>query len=153
MTAPSWAPSLAEVADYITSRTVNTVTPGSDTPAGVFSSTTYPTDTQVTRLIDGACSWVTVVTGTIAVGLESSAKAVAAMRTAGLVELSYPLRNDEVDEVARVLLEQATAGRDELVSANHVAGGVVISGVPSPSGSFPEVQWDIRDGPAWGYPR
>lgn len=153
MTAPSWAPSLDHVADYITSRTLDTVTPGSDAPTGTFSASTYPTGTQVERLIEAACAWVTAVTGDVATTLEDDARGVAAMRTAGLVELSYPLRNDDISAVAQVLLDLATAGRDELVAANIVEGGVIVSQTPSPRGSFPDAPCYTLDGPAWGFPR
>lgn len=153
MALPSWAPTLEHVADYITSRTVDAVTPGSDTPTGTFSATTYPTDAQVNRLIEAACAWVTSVTGAVVTDLEDAARSVAAMRAAGLVELSYPLRNDEIDEVAQALLSQAQVGRDELVAANLAAGGAVVGQTATPRGSFPPAPDYRIDGPGWGYPR
>jgi hypothetical protein len=137
------------VADYITSRTVDTVTPGSDTPTGTFGSSTYPTDEQVERLIAAACGWVESVTGTLTVDLEGTAGDVAAMRAAGLVELSYPLRNNEIDEVANALLSQAQSARDELVAANRAAGGTVISPSAPPIFSFPDASAWRGDTPAW----
>jgi hypothetical protein len=86
-------------------------------------------------------------------GLEDDAQAVAAMRAAGLVELSYPLRNDEINEVATALLAEATAARDEFVAANRSAGGAVVSGTAQPRGSFPPPPSYQLDGPGWGTPR
>jgi hypothetical protein len=141
------------VADYVTSRTVDAVTPGSDTPTGTFSANTYPTDAQVTRLIDAACGWILAVTGPVATDLEDTAKNVAALRAAAMVELSYPVRNDEIDQVASVLLAEAQSGRNELVAANRASGVVVVSTVPSPRGSFPDAWPPQLDGPGWDYLR
>lgn len=153
MVAPLWAPTLDGVADYVTSRTVDTITPGSDTPTGTFSEVTYPTGTQVQRLIDAACAWVLAATGPIAADLEEGARGVAAMRAAGMVELTYPIRDNEIEQVAQVLLAEALAGRDELAAANRAAGVVIISATPSPRGTFPDAYPARLDGPAWGVDR
>lgn len=139
---PAWAPSLADVGDYVTSRTVDENTPGSDTPTGTFSATTYPTDQQVLRLISSAVQWVLNVTGPVAASLEASAASVAAMRAAALVELSYPVRNADVDAVTTPLLAEARFARDELVAANLAQGGVGFNSTGAPLGAFPEpVGW------------
>lgn len=146
--AIAWAPDLEDVADYVTSRTVDSSTPGSDEPLGTFSPDTYPTDIQVGRLIAGATQWVVNVTGDIVESLRDTAKDVAAMRAAALVEISYPVRDDDI-EVANTLLEQARAARDELVAANRSAGGPGVSGTAAPVGSFPDARAWVGDHPAW----
>lgn len=153
MSLPSWAPGFEHVADYITSRTVDAQTPGSDRPSGTFSQWTYPTDMQVSRLIEAACGWVISVTGPVVPIIEDTARSVAAMRAAAMVEMSYPLRNDEITEVAQALFAQASAGRDELVSANRDGGGAVVSGATPPRGCFPPAPSYLLDGPGWGFPR
>lgn len=140
MTLPSWAPGLEQVGDYVTSRTVDTTTPGGDTPTGTFSADTYPTDDQVQRLIASACRWVSSATGEIVTALGDNATDVAAMRAAGLVELSYPLRNNEVDEVAGALLDQAAAARTDLVAQNRAQGGTGINATAAPLGNFPDAR-------------
>lgn len=127
MPAPSWAPTVDQVADYVTSRTV-TQAVGVEQPSGTFSASTYPTDTQVNRLIVSACDWVTTATGTLSTTLYANAADVAALRAAGMVELSYPERNNDVS-TAQLLLAQADNGLKALVLANVPASGALpISG-------------------------
>lgn len=149
MTTPAWAPVLEDVAAYVTSRTVDAVTPGSDTPIGTFTADTYPTDTQVLRLVGTATAWVVNVTGDVVPDLEETATDVAAMRAAALIELSYPDRDGDIDEVATVLLEQARAGRDELAAANRAGGGAGPNGTATPLGAFPVAAPWCNDQPAW----
>lgn len=144
-----WAPALEDVANYVTSRTVDAETPGSDTPTGTFNELTYPTDVQVDRLIAGATSWVVNVAGVIVPDLEDTAREVAAMRAAALVELTYPVRDGDIDEVASVLLEQATLARDELVIANRAGGSSGVSATATPLGCFPEATVWRNDQPGW----
>ena len=137
MAMPEWAPSLEAVADYITSRTLDSSTPGDDTPLGTFTPSTYPTDVQVMRIIEGAVTWLTNVVGTPVPALEDSAASVVAMRAAGLVELSYPERDADISGVGSVLLGEARTALDGLKAANTAAGGTGGSGGASPAGDFP----------------
>jgi hypothetical protein len=121
MSAPAWAPSTDQVADYVTSRTV-TQTVGAEQPSGTFSASTYPTDTQVNRLIASACDWVLLATGALDPTLTGSATDVAALRTAGMVELSYPDRTNDVT-TAQALLAQADNALKALVAANLALTG------------------------------
>lgn len=136
MATPTWAPSLEAVADYITSRTLDSSTPGDDTPLGTFTPTTYPTDVQVLRLIDGASSWLTNAVGTLVPALEDSASAIVAMRTAGLVELSYPERDADIT-IGPTLLNEANAALEGLKAANVAGGGVGVTVGATPLGHFP----------------
>lgn len=143
MTAPAWAPALTDVGSYITSRTLDAGAPGDDTPTGTFTEDTYPTGVQVTAFIDGACEWVLVKTGTISATLTDLAKQTAAMRIAGLVELSFPQRDADVTN-ADSLLAQADASRADLAAANIAITGVDPSspaGALVPSYSYPPPVW------------
>jgi hypothetical protein len=145
MAAPDWIPTIDQVADYVTSRTVTT-TPGDDEPSGTFSADTYPTGDQVDRLIEAACNWVLSVTGPIAAALNDNAADVAALRAAGMVELSYPVRDGDIN-TAELLLAQALLGRTDLVKANTAATGV------DPGGGLASTllpQWSFPDPVAWG---
>lgn len=143
MTLPAWAPDLAAVASYITSRTLDNALPGDPTPTGSFNVDTYPTDAQVTGLIPGSCQWVTVATGTIDAALYEAAAACAALRTAALIELSFPTRDAEVS-IAETMLAQALALRTDLAGAN-----IAITGVdPSTSAHELVPQWTMPD-PVW----
>jgi hypothetical protein len=143
MTAPAWAPGLPDVGAYITSRTLDNAVPGNDTPTGTFSESTYPTDAQVDPLIDQACQWVTVKTGTVSTTLYDLAKSTASLRIAGLVELSFPLRDADVSN-AELLLAQADASRADLAAANIEITGVDPSNpaaVLVPVYAFPDPPW------------
>lgn len=148
MPTPSWAPTREHVADYVTSRTVDTDTPGDDAPTGTFFEHTYPTGDQVDRLIASATAWVLNVTGPVVTDLEGTARDAAALRAAALVEMSYPERDADV-EVANVLLEQALAARTELAAANRAAGGVGVGTAATPLGCFPDAAIWTGDQPGW----
>lgn len=143
MSTPTWAPALTDIGNYITSRTLDNSTPGDATPTGTFNEDTYPTDAQVQSLVDGGCEWVTVKTGVIDASLTDLAQSVAAIRIAGMVELSYPLRDADVTN-AQQLLDEATAMRTDLAAAN-----IAITGV-DPSSTAAELvpQWSMPD-PVW----
>jgi hypothetical protein len=138
------------VGAYIPARTaaVDTV---SDALTGTFTSATIPTGTQVGYLISDACAWVLLRTGTIIIApagavvdaLSRMATGTAAVRTAGMVELSYPIRPDSIN-TAQALLAQADAMLLQLVEANESAGATD-NAEPAllPTGQFPAP-------PRWG---
>jgi hypothetical protein len=138
----TWAPTLEQVAGYVTSRTVDLAVPGSDTPLGTFTGNTWPTDTQVRGLIDIACRWVTTRTGPVDSTLVDNAADVAALRAAGMVEASYPVRAGNVD-TANLLLKQADTAKADLVAAMQNITGVNPTPVGSalPQYSFPDPHW------------
>jgi hypothetical protein len=139
MTIPEWAPGPDQVAAYVTSRTVDLEgTPGTDTPTGAFTTTTTPTAGQVDRVIEDACSWVTMVTGPIDATLQDAAAGVAALRAAGIVEMSYPERNADVDQSVNALLLQAKFARDELAAANRATGATSPNMSATPQYAFPD---------------
>lgn len=119
--ADQWAPTLPQVGAYVLSRTLTDA--GGDTPTGTFSDDTEPTADRVTLLIVDACRWVLLATGTLDPALTDEAQSVAALRTAGMVELTYP-RNSEDVTTGQALLEQARLARADLVTANRGATGV-----------------------------
>lgn len=122
MTVYTWAPGLVQIGAYITSRTLDASTPGSDTPTGTFSEDTYPTDSQVEQIVPGACGWVSALTGTIDPSLTDLATSVAALRVAALVELSFPIRDADITN-AEQLLTEATNARADLAAANVAITG------------------------------
>jgi hypothetical protein len=147
---PTWAPTLAQVGSYIPARTA-AVDTTSDTLTGTFTAATVPTGGQVGTLISDACAWIilrtgaiiTTPTGPVVDALTRMATATAAVRTAGMVELSYPIRPDSIN-TAQALLAQAETMLGELVQANETAGAVDAS-IPAllPTGQFPAP-------PRWG---
>lgn len=140
----AWTPGLPDIGAYVTSRTLDNSTPGDATPTGTFSQDTYPTDGQVAGLTPGGVEWVTAVTGPIDGTLTDLAKATAALRVAGLVELSFPLRDADVTN-AQNLLDAATAQRADLASAN-----IAITGVDPHEAAQLMPQWSQPSSPYWG---
>lgn len=150
-TSPDWAPTLAEVADYTTARTLVPQANGSNLEVYAFSTTTRPTADQVTRIIADACGWVTLKCGTIDASLNVSANSCAALRSAGLVELRYPERahvnREDAIATAKELLKQADQAREEL----HLANQALTGEDPQDSG-FLEIApvWSFPSAVAWG---
>jgi hypothetical protein len=145
---PTWAPTLAQVGSYIPARTA-AVDTTSDTLLGTFTAATVPTGDQVTTLISDACAWMLLRTGEIITTparrprtWTRMATATAAVRTAGMVELSFPLRDGDLNTSAQ-LLALADTMLTQLVEANATAGAVDAS-EPAllPTGQFPDpVPW------------
>lgn len=130
----AWAPGLSAVAKYVPARTVPTDT-APDDPLNTFTTATTPTAAQVDALVFEAVGWVTTRVGTVVTALHPQAAAAAAMRAAGLVEQSYPVRDADVN-TAQQWLALAAQARDELDAANAAAGGVDVGEV-LPVYSFP----------------
>ena len=124
---PSWAPSLSEVADYCTARTLVPQPDGSNLEVDSFTASTRPTDTQVNRIIADACGWVTLKCGTLDASLGAAGNSVAAQRSAGFIELRFPERShlprEDAIATAKELLKEADKARDDLQRANELLTG------------------------------
>jgi hypothetical protein len=151
-TLPDWAPTLAEVADYTTARTlVPNPTTGANDEQDAFTTTTRPTAARVTRLIADACGWVTLKCGTIDETLRPQANTVASLFACGNIELYYPershLNREDAIATAKERLKQAEKARDELALANEALTGTD----PQDSG-FLEIApvWSFPSAVAWG---
>jgi hypothetical protein len=146
-----WQPSLRDVADYVPTRTIS-VDSTAETPLMTFDTTTIPQGEQVYRQIAAAVRWVTAAIGTVPPDLYGSAQDVAAVRSAALVELSYP-QNDNNVAVAETLLSQANAMLKELeVAVGRESNDPAI--YLFPVGAFPAATYveDIPQGKTsdWG---
>lgn len=86
---PTWTPGLSRVALYIPRLTVDVTTPGSAVELGTFTAETNPTDAVAQRHIDDAVAEVLAACGPIPLSLEALARAVAALRAAASIQLSY----------------------------------------------------------------
>lgn len=116
-----WFPSLRDVADLVPSRTVP-INNTSDIPLMTFNNNTVPNAEQVARQIRAAVHWVTSFTGDVHITLYGNAQDVAALRTAGMVELSYPDRNADIN-VGESLLREASRAVNQLQEANSFLMG------------------------------
>jgi hypothetical protein len=142
---PEWAPSLSEVADYTTARTLVPQPDGSNVEVYTFTASTRPTDSQVTRIISDACGWVTVKCGTIHADLVGSANRVATQWASGYVELRYPERShlprEDAIATAKELLKRVDKDRDELAAANEAL-----------TGEDPQDSGFLVVAPVWSFP-
>jgi hypothetical protein len=120
---PTWAPSLTQVAAYIPARTLEIVTdPGTQIARGTFTPSTTPSETIVNSLITDACAYVTARVGqTLADTLNDEATGATAMRVAGLVELTFPKTQDDLN-TAEILLAQAETAVVALIADNAALG-------------------------------
>jgi hypothetical protein len=133
-----WVPTLREVADFVPSRTVPVNTPADD-PKMIFDGSTRPTGEQVYRLIRAAVGWVSATVGTVHPSLYAYAQSVAALRTAGTIELAYPERDNDVPNSVE-LLSQADKALEKLEAANESASGTS----PDVEAQY-ELSWSFPD--------
>lgn len=143
---PVWAPSLQEVADYCTARTLVPQTDGSNLEQPGFSGQTRPTDTLVTRLIADAVGAVLVRTGTLDATLYGQANTVAAIMAAGYVEMRYPERQSanrgDAITTGEFLLKRADLLLEQLAARNEALTG---EDPDDPGGVFGAL-------PVWSFP-
>jgi hypothetical protein len=119
---PPWVPGLRAIADYVPTRTIESGDL-TQTPQMTFTTDTTPSGEQVYRQIRAAVRWVISRTGTVKEVLYGAARDVAAIRTAGMIELSWPSRDAGIN-TARELLTQAEAALKDLVISNSGATDV-----------------------------
>ena len=150
--APSWAPTLAQVAVHIPTRTREVG--AADDYAGTFNASTTPTSAEVTELVAQACTFVTSRTGlpivTTPTEVPDTCALAAALWAAYWVELAYPERDADLAVYDR-LRTDAEAATKAAVALNTAAGGGATTDPPDgggtastalPSHSFPAA-------PAW----
>jgi hypothetical protein len=138
------APSLEQVADYISDRTLSNAGP-SDAYLNTFTAATTPTDVQVVRLITESTAFVQARLGSlIDASLDTAVTQVVAVRTAAMVELSYPGRSSDLSTYDRLiaLFDSQIA---DLAAANQRLTG---AGTSADSNLLP--QWQFPDPPPWG---
>jgi hypothetical protein len=85
---------------------------------------------------------VALQTGTLTAAMYPDASAVAAVRAAGMIELSFPVRDADIN-TGQALLAQADAMLTRLVDANEAASpGTAAPGILS--------AWAFPDPVVWG---
>lgn len=140
--APTWAPSVEQVADHVPYLTVDTVTPGSQEYLNTFNDRTNPTNVQAQRLIDGVWPVVAAAVGAIVEQVWPLAQHVTALRAAAAVVRAYPRDDGDLPHAA-ALDARADADLLRLIAANDAAGGGAGNSVDLlPVYSFPAaVSW------------
>lgn len=131
---PGYVPSLTQVGAYVPQRTVQ-VGIGTDTLSYTFDGSTTPTAAAVTSLRTDAVQWMTSRLGMVAGPVMVQASYVAAIRTAGMIELSLASSAEDMQQ-AQFLLAQADEGLTALVTSNEDAGGGINAGGLLPQWSF-----------------
>ena len=143
-----WAPSLAEVARHIPTRTRDFKTPGSDALLGTFSERTTPTAEQAQADVDAAVRALLAECGPLPTtgdpdaiaAVEAAARDAAEWRAAADIELAYPVRDADV-LVARDLDSRAKAALDRLKIVLSEAGAGFVEDFPL---------WQFPDPCPWG---
>jgi hypothetical protein len=144
-----WAPSLADVARHIPTRTrAYTGTPGSDRVLGTFTEATTPTAEQAQADIDAAVRAIVASVGQIptsgdpamVAAIQGAARDAAEWRAAADIELAWPNRDADVS-VARELDARATGALATLKVVLAEAGSGLVEDNP---------QWAFPEPVAWG---
>jgi hypothetical protein len=143
---PVWAPTLADVAAHIPTRTREV---GVDNDyLGTFTASTQPTADEVATLIGHACAWVAGPAGDpVMTAAYSLLGAAAALRAAYWVEVAYPERDADVAVYDR-LKDDAEQMAKDAATANRAAGGGT-SLDPSSGEPLALVQYTFPAAPAW----
>lgn len=116
-TVVPWLPGRRQVAKYVAERTL-VADQSSDVPLSDFTDLTNPTGPQADEHIAAAVAWIGSRCGTVAVPLYGAATELAAVRAAGMIELSFPVRDADIN-TAQALLAQADAWLTALCEANE----------------------------------
>lgn len=138
-----WAPSLADVAGCIPTRTANVSLPGEDGYLNTFTEDTRPTDVQAQLIIDHAVSDVKSAVTSVTAALEAVAKNAAMWRAAADIELAYPDRNADVNTY-NALDERARYEWARFMDAANNQGTSTTAGVPQWAMPIP-VWWGDRN--------
>lgn len=138
---PDTWPTRAQVAKYVPMRTLP-ADETSDIPGTDFGGLSTPNGEQVDDHIAAAVGWVAARCGAVGDTLWAQAAEVAAVRAAGMIELSYPVRDADVN-TAQALLAQADQMLTGLCEANEdVSSDPSLPGHVLPQWSFPvPVAW------------
>ena len=134
--SPVWAPTLADVARHIPTRTRDRAAPGSDALLGTFTEGTSPTADQAQGFIDDAVRWVTSECGELPTGLPPTDELMVAARTAAEwraaadIELAYPLNRDPDVQLYRTLDQRAKDALSTVRSAMQGEGVGQVDLVP-----------------------
>lgn len=105
--SPTWAPTLADVARHVPTRTRDTTRPGSDALLGTLTESTTPTAEQAQSFIDQTVQWVVSECGQLPVDLPPTDELMVAARTAAEwraavgIEVTHPLNRDRTSACSR----------------------------------------------------
>lgn len=135
MAALTWAPTLADVARHIPTRTRDTRTPGSDQLLNTFTESTTPSSDAAQGFIDDAVQWVLASAGALPTNLPPTDEIMVAARTAAEwrasadIEVAYPNRDMDV-QLFRTLDQRAKDALSTLISGLQKENEGVIELVP-----------------------
>lgn len=142
----TWIPTREQVAAYVPRRTHVGSATGFGELIGTFTSDTRPTDVECDRLITQAAQWIELVAGpidTTNTAVAEAATTAAAMRVAGLIELTWPDQAGDLSD-AKTLLAEADKLRRDVAAANVV----ITSTDPVAPGQLPV--WSFPDAVSYG---
>jgi hypothetical protein len=121
--AYAWEPTPQQVAIWVPWLTVDTTTPGSQTPSGTFTATTEPNTTHAQEHISQAALFVGAFAGTIPAALNPLAAAITALRAAIALALAYPRDDQEIrDYIAGLQAQYALDWKAFLIAVDDAGG-------------------------------
>lgn len=140
----AWAPTLADVARHIPTRTRDTLSPGSDALLGTFTEATTPSAEQAQADLDAAVRNIIADVGPLPTGgdptttgaLQAAARDAAEWRAAADIEVAYPNRDADVRLVV-VLDARAQAAMERLRKVMEQAGSGLVE--EDPQWAFPPI--------------
>lgn len=116
---PLWVPSRERVATYIPERTVEIDRLSNGVPVNDFTPDTRPSDRQINMQIEDAAGWITMTCGDVDASLHEAARGLCAVRAAGMAEISWPVRDADIN-AGQALLAQAETGLKALKARNDL---------------------------------
>lgn len=121
--AYAWEPTLQQVAIWVPWLTVDTTTPGQQTPSGTFTATTEPSAVHAQEHISQAALFVGAGAGTIPSSLYDLAAAITALRAAIALALAYPRDDQDIRAIVAAMQAQyATDWKAFLVAVDNSGG-------------------------------
>lgn len=138
MATLAYTPSVQEVARHLRARTRSLT--GAE--VGTFDSTTVPTEEQVEAIIDMAMPFVSGMLGPVPTSCEAGAQALAALKAAEMVEISYypeQLAPGGTVSALRNLYADLLPSVQACVSSNGEGGGGSDGDGTPPSSCFYDV--------------
>ncbi len=116
---PTWVPTRERVATYIPERTVEIDRLSDGRPVCDFTRDTRPSDRQINMQIEDAVGWIVMTCGDIDATLHEAARGLCALRAAGMAELSWPVRDGDIN-AGQALLTQADNALKALKTRNDL---------------------------------
>jgi hypothetical protein len=115
----AWRPTRERVATYIPERTVEVDRQSGGQPVLDFTPDTRPTARQMDQQIEDAVAWVSTACGDLHESLHDTARGLAAIRAAGMAEISWPVQRAQEPDGPQRVPDRRRPGRPGCRRADH----------------------------------